>query len=205
LDKLKLVKPLAVMLLLAACAAGGLNNRTGPAKTVDVSQLPSIRVVGVVVSVPETLSVSEANTYKPVADIVWREDPIGDRRAQVQAIIESAAKRASAGLQGNLPVVLHLEVRKFHALTQITRYSFGGNHSIDFLLSITSGQTGDEIVPPYFVSTDLRAFGGDQAIAAEHAGQTQKVRITQHLAGLIRQELTGKPAQTVAGAAAQSN
>jgi hypothetical protein len=39
-------------------------------------------------------------------------------------------------------------------------------------------------------SADLDAFGGQQAINAEARGQTQKVRITDHLAEVIRQELS---------------
>lgn len=190
---------LVAALLLSACSSGGSGGqfaaRSGPQNTVDVTQLPSMRVVGLLVEVPDSLVVSEANSYKPVADIVWRGDPFGDRRAQIKVIFENAMAQGVSQLQGNLPVVVHIEVRKFHALTERTRYSIGGTHAIDFLLSITNGRTGEEIVPAYLVSTDLRAFGGEEALAAERIGQTQKVRITTHLAALIRQELTGTPAQ----------
>ncbi|MEL6889906.1 MAG: DUF6778 family protein, partial [Pseudomonadota bacterium] len=40
------------------------------------------------------------------------------------------------------------------------------------------------------VQADLDGFGGQQAINADARGQTQKVRITDHLAEVIRQELT---------------
>ena len=177
---------------------GGLGGSRGPAKTVDVTRLPPMRVVAFTVEVPRSLKVSEANTYKPVADIVWREDPPGDRYAQVQKIVEEAVRRGISGMQGDLPVVLHVTVQKFHALTQITRYSFGGTHAIDLLISVTNARTGDVIIPPYLLVVRLEAYGGDKAIAAERAGLTQKVRITRHLAGLIRQELTGVPASPAA-------
>ena len=46
------------------------------------------------------------------------------------------------------------------------------------------------IVPIRTVKADLDAFGGQQALQAEARGLTQKVRITNHLAEVIRQELT---------------
>ncbi len=199
---MKIFSPMVVLvaaLILSACSSGGSGglfaDRSGPENTVDVTQLPSMRVVGFLVEVPDSLVVSEANSYKPVADIVWREDPFGDRREQVKVIFEDALAQGVSDLQGNLAVVVHIQVRQFHALTERTRYSIGGIHAIDFLLSITNGRTGEEIVPAYLVSTDLRAFGGEEALAAERIGQTQKVRITTHLAALIRQQLTGAPAQ----------
>lgn len=188
---------LLVFVFLSACSpgAGGVfGGGTRTARTVDVTQLPSMRVVGFIVVVPETLSVSEANSYKPYADIVWREDPLGDRHDQVKAIFEDSITRAVASFSGDLPVVLHIEVRRFHAVTERTRYTIGGVHEIDFWLSVTNGRTGDVVIPPYFISSKFRAFGGEEALAAEHAGLTQKVRITAHLEELIVQELTGKPA-----------
>lgn len=197
---MKLLPPLVALLafaVLSACspgAAGLFGGRTGAPSSVDVTQLPSMRVVGSIVTVPETLSVSEANSYKPVADIVWRGDPLGDRHDQVKAIFEDAIGRAAASFSGALPVVLHIEVRRFHAVTERTRYTIGGVHEIDFVLSVTNGRTGDVLIPPYFISTNIRAFGGEEALAAEHAGLTQKVRILAHLEELIVSELTEAPA-----------
>ncbi|MGR3344325.1 MAG: DUF6778 family protein, partial [Paracoccaceae bacterium] len=50
--------------------------------------------------VPETLRVSERNSYKPIADIVWCEDPFGDRHDQVKAIFEEGITRAVASFSG---------------------------------------------------------------------------------------------------------
>ncbi len=197
---MKLLTPVVALLVfvfLSACSPGAaafFGNRTGAARTVDVTQLPSMRVVGFIVVVPEALSVSEANSYKPYADIVWREDPLGDRHEQVKAIFEDGITRAVASFSGDLPVVLHIGVRRFHAVTERTRYTIGGVHEIDFLLAVTNGRTGDVLVAPYFITTNIKAFGGEEALAAEHAGLTQKVRIMAHLEELIVQELTGIPA-----------
>ena len=194
---MKHLAPLVALLIsLSACSpgAGGVIGGTVTARTVDVTQLPSMRVVGFIVVVPETLRVSERNSYKPIADIVWRGDPLGDRHDQVKAIFEEGITRAVASFSGDLPVVLHIQVRRFHAVTERTRYTIGGVHEIEFWLSVTNGRTGDVLIPPYFISTNIKAFGGEAALEAEHAGLTQKVRITAHLEELIVRELTGIPA-----------
>lgn len=148
-------------------------------------------VVDVKVSVPHELVVSEANTYKPRADIVWREDPLGDRYAQVQAIVDNALTQGAATVHGARDVVLDVTVLQFHALTQKTRYTFGGTHAIAFQMAVLDAASGAVIEPPHIVQIEFEAYGGDQALAAEAQGLTQKVRITQHLAALIAQELTG--------------
>ena len=62
-----------------------------PGPEADAVPAPDFSVVDVRVIVPETLKVSEANTYKPRADIVWRGDPYGNRYEQVAAIMRAAA------------------------------------------------------------------------------------------------------------------
>jgi hypothetical protein len=152
--------------------------------------MPDYKVVEVNVTVPETLRVSEANSYLPKGDIVWREDPPGDRYSQVAAIVQDAMNRGTANVQGTVPVIVDVKVEKFHALTEKTRYSVGGIHSIRFILSIRSAQTGLLLEEPRAVQADMIGYGGDKAIAAERVGQTQKVRITDFLAHVIETELT---------------
>lgn len=149
-----------------------------------------VTVKQVRVTVPASLSVSEANSYLPKGDIVWREDPIGNRHAQVKTIVDAAMKRGVSGLNGPVPVILDVQVLKFHALTEKARYTVGGVHGLNFKLTVRDAKTGKPIMPPRHVRADLDAFGGAQALRAEARGQTQKVRITNHLAEVIRQELT---------------
>lgn len=191
---------LALGLMLSVGCAGGIGNfgtRTGPVKDPAVRPLPSIAVVGIDVTVPRNLLVSEKNGFKPSGDIVWHGEAFGDRHNQVQAIFQNAAGTALADINGNLPVVIHVVVSKFHGVTQRTRATIGGTHAIDFFLSVSNGETGDPIIRPFFVSTNLKAYGGGRAIRAEQAGQTQKVRITAHIAQLIRAELTSRPFNVV--------
>lgn len=142
------------------------------------------------VSVPETLTVSEANSYLPSGDIVWRGDPPGDRHEQVKVIFEDSFARGTSETQGDVPVILDVEVLRFHALTEKTRYTVGGVHSIRFRLSIRSFETGMLLEEPREIQADLVGYGGSMAIAADAQGQTQKVRITAHLAHVIDTELT---------------
>ncbi len=149
-----------------------------------------IHVAQVNVTVPERLRVSEANRYYPTADIVWREDPIGDRHAQVATIVQDALTVGTQAFQGPRAVILDVEVTRFHALTEKARYTVGGVHNIIFNLVLRDAQTGLPMSEPHLVEVDLDAFGGQQAIDAEALGLTQKVRISNHLAEVIRQELT---------------
>ena len=84
------------------------------------------------VIVPRALKVSERNSYLPRGDIVWREDPIGDRHAQVQTIVQDAIVRGVTPLNGPVKADVEIVVQRFHALTEKARYTTGGVHSITF-------------------------------------------------------------------------
>lgn len=149
-----------------------------------------VSVNTITIRVPRSLKVSEANSYYPGGDIVWRGDPIGDRHAQVQTIFENAILDGVRPLNGRVGVDLDIQVRRFHALTEKARYTVGGLHSITFDLAIKDPKTGELLVPVRTIRADLDGFGGRQALRAEAQGQTQKVRISNHLSEVIRQELT---------------
>lgn len=147
-------------------------------------------ITDVKVIVPEYLVVSEADVYLPYADIVWREDPLGDRRQQVGAILEDALRKGTAGLKGQRKVILAAEVEMFHALTDKARATFGGKHNVQFDYVLIDAETGVPVTAPKRVDASLKAYGGRRAYEAMRAGQTQKVRITNHVAEVIRKELT---------------
>ncbi len=149
-----------------------------------------LKISNVTIRVPETLVVSEENRYYPSGDIVWRGDPPGDRRAQVKAIFEDGIGRGTATLDGSTVYDLDIEVLRFHALTEKARYSIGGIHSITFQVTLTDPATGATVGEPRIVQADLPGYGGDEAIAADAQGFTQKFRITNHLANVIVVELT---------------
>jgi len=143
------------------------------------------------VTVPERLSVSEANGYMPAADIVWRGDPLGDRKAQIAAIMKTAFETGAGYLEGSRPVIAEIEILRWHSLTERARYTTGGRHGIDFMLTVRDAATGEVLEGPRLVDGDLPALGGQAAIRAEQMGMGQKVRLTAHLGMIARQELTG--------------
>lgn len=147
-------------------------------------------VTDVRVNVPRDLKVSEANTFKPKADIVWREDPLGDRYQQVEVILQAAFERGVSTLTEGRDVVLDIQLHEFHALTQRTRYTYGGTHAIRFSLTVLDATSGVVVEPARVIQADLKAFGGGEALAAEARGETQKVRITDHLAKVVLFEMT---------------
>ncbi len=191
------MKPIRLMLAmlaglgLSACAAPETATRNAPlVADTPAPQAASLRVQNVTVDVPRELRVSEANRYFPGGDIVWREDPTGDRYAQVQKIVEDAMITGVSTLEGAMPVDLHIEITRFHALTEKARYTTGGVHDIEFKVTLLHPETGQPLGAAHEVDAGFKAHGGQKAIAAEARGETQKVRISRHLAQVIRDELT---------------
>lgn len=189
--------------VVSGCGAGDLVGRStplglGPAGVGEtrVAAAPmalprDYALADVVVTVPERLSVSEANGYLPAADIVWRGDPLGDRKAQIASIMKTAFETGAGYLDGARPVVAEIEILRWHSLTERARYTTGGRHGIDFMLTVRDATTGEVLEGPRMVDGDLSALGGQAAIRAEQMGMGQKVRLTTHLGMVARQELTG--------------
>ena len=196
---MKLIKAVAlgaVAALLTACSTTDMVSRNAPLATPALAapaaqqverdySLHSIRF-----AVPEDMTVSEANSYYPIADIVWRGDPLGNRAQQISDIFQTSIRSAGAGLTGQVPVTVDVELARFHSLTERTRYSVGGVHSIKFDLTIRHAETGEVLEPTRRINGDLSALGGYAALAADNRGETQKMRITTHLTNLFFRELT---------------
>ena len=152
--------------------------------------LRQINVSKINVRVPTSLKVSEANRYYPSGDIVWREDPMGNRHTQVAQIVHDAMTAGTTGFTGPVPVILDIEVVRFHALSEKARYTVGGVHNVVFEMVLRDAATGAALSEPRRVESNLEAFGGQQALAAEARGLTQKIRISGHLAEVIRQQMS---------------
>lgn len=188
-------KAVCALVLGAALGVSGCVSTADVSRNAGLSLGPVIDVpvqnwqfAGLQVTVPQSLSVSEANGIKPRADIVWREDPIGDRYAQVASLMQGALEPAFAGMQGAVPVQIDIEVTRFHALTERARYTIGGEHEIEFVLTVRHAETGQLLSGPRDVVLEFRAYGGQQALDAEAQGITQAVRITQHLQDWVHRE-----------------
>jgi hypothetical protein len=106
--------------------------------------------------------------------------------------VTAGLSQGVSGLEGEREVVIDVIVTRFHALTEKARYTVGGVHAIQFNLQVRDAHTGEVLMQPHHIKADFDALGGNAAIAAEARGVTQKVRITNHLAYVIRQELVGQ-------------
>lgn len=151
----------------------------------------SYAVEDVQVFVPESLSVSEANSFYPIADIVWRGDLFGDRHQQVEMLFEEAASLGAETLEGDIPVYVQLVVNRFHGVTERTRYSVGGSYHMVFEMTVYNAETGVAIEGPRVIDLSLPAPGGQAAIELERMGQTEKVRVVSYLTQQLFEQLGG--------------
>lgn len=172
-------------------------NQNGLAQPISAQQsvsanvyVPDVSIAKITVDVPRTLTVSEKNSYYPRGDIVWRGDMFGDRYEQVQAILQQSAENAAAKLQGSRPVHMHIQVTRFHGLSEKARYNTGGVHNMNFLVTLLDPVTGATIRPAKEVVSNLDALRGEAAIQADRRGDTQKHRVTTFLTQVMHTELT---------------
>ncbi|MCF2903594.1 hypothetical protein L0666_01210 [Octadecabacter sp. CECT 8868] len=198
---LKLVAFGAVAATLTACSTADVVSRNAPLDSPRIGAEVAPQVLrdyslhAVRFAIPADMTVSEANSYYPIADIVWRGDPLGNRSEQISEMFQSSVRAAGLGLTGATPVIVDVELVRFHSLTERTRYSVGGVHSIKFDLTIRDAETGEVLEPTRRINGDLPALGGYAALAADNSGETQKVRIIRHLSSLFYQNMTGMTGQ----------
>jgi len=187
----------AIAAALTACSSAPTVTRNAPLAAVNASaqiQPQTLRdydVHSIRFSVPDDMTVSEANSYYPIADIVWRGDPLGNRSQQIADMFQTSIQAAGANLNGQIPVTVEVTLARFHSMTERTRYSVGGTHSIKFDLTVRNALTGEVLEQTRRIDGDFPGLGGNAALAADSAGQTQKVRVLTHLTNLFSQELTG--------------
>ncbi len=172
-------------LILSACVGGGSFKTEYDRLSPDVSR--GWRLVEVQVDVPRSLTVSEAKSLLPSADIVWREDPLGDRYTQVGKIMQAAVLRGAQGLRGSRPVVVSITVTRFHALTYEAELSNSdwGVHNVDFIAQVTDARTGEVLVAPTAIRAETPAWSGAQMREARRKGITQKSMISNHVAATV--------------------
>ena len=171
-------------LLLSACVGGSFETAYDP---VPAALAQTWRLAEVRVSVPKSLTVSEAKSLLPNADIVWREDPLGDRHAQVGKIVQNAVLRGAQGLRGSRPVIIDITVTRFHALTFEAEQSNSdwGVHTIDVIAKVVDAGSGEVLLPATKIQAETPAWSGARMKAARAKGVTQKSMITNHVAATI--------------------
>jgi hypothetical protein len=192
--KMKKTRILSALVGVAALVVAGCTPTTDVSRNLGLLEIGPVADVPrqnwdfaeLVVNVPRTLSVSEAHGIKPRADIVWREDAPGDRYVQVEGIMRDALAPALRSMQGDVPVQVVVELTRFHALTERSRYTIGGQHEIEFVYVVRHAETGALLAGPEAVDLTFRALGGQRAVEAEQQGITQRVRITERLVGWVQ-------------------
>lgn len=173
--------------LLSACVGGGGGSFKTEYDPVPAGVSAGWRLAEVRVSVPKSLVVSEQKSLLPNADIVWREDPLGDRYAQVDTIMTNAITRGAQGLRGSRPVIIEVTVSRFHALTfeAELRDQNWGVHNINFTAQVVDARTGEVLLPATAIRAETPAFAGQQMRDARAKGITQKSMITNHVAKTV--------------------
>ncbi len=156
-------------------------------ESVDPALSKSWHLHGVKVTIPETLTISNDNTYAPNADIVWHGDLGGDRREQVASILTEGLTRAAKPLKGPRGVQINAELEHFHAVTPAAvARSPAAVHNIAFVAQVIDDETGRPLTRPERIQADLEAYVGAAAVSAAIQGQTQRVRIVDHIANVTQ-------------------
>jgi hypothetical protein len=195
---IKFIMSSALAVALAACSTVDTATRNTPLEATSlgaagpVTYVRSYNVQSMNFVADSDLRVSESNGFYPFADVVWRGDPFGNRIEQLGEIFRTAADRGMAGRQGTIPVIVDVQLVRFHGVTERTRYSVGGVYDIKFNLTVRNAFTGSVLEPTRLVHVNLAAPGGMAAIVAEQQGQTEKVRVTDFMTQVLLDELTGQ-------------
>lgn len=171
-------------LLVAGCSGNwGVKYHRAP----DPSVARQWRLSRVDVTVPDSLTVSESNSFAPNADIVWHGEEFGDRRRQVSAILREGVTSGASRLRGSRPVTLSVRLRQFHSVTPIALdRAPGAVHNIRYDLQVFDARTGKALTEVETISADLEAYVGTAAVLAAIEGDTQRIRIVRHISAVTR-------------------
>lgn len=177
--------------VLATLVMGALSACTGMIGASDprMNGNRSYELQGITFAALDGLTVSEANTLFPSADIVWRGDPMGNRVQQIGAMFQEAARRNVGTFGGSQRIIADVVLTRFHGVSERTNYSFGGTHDIQFLLTVRDARTGEVLEPQRQIVARLDAPGGNESVRLDAIGQTQRVRVTDFLTSVLRDEL----------------
>lgn len=175
---------LCAVLMLAGCSREWVVDYPSDVSA-DVSR--DWRLAAVIAVVPDTLKVSNSNTYAPGGDIVWWGEPFGDRRAQVARIFDEAISAGAGELNGAQPVTITATVERFHAVTPAAVAAApAAVHNIKFRLQVFDAATAEPLTEPVPIVADLEAYVGSAAMASAIRGEDQRSRIVEHLTAITR-------------------
>ncbi|MGJ8624185.1 MAG: DUF6778 family protein [Yoonia sp.] len=176
----------SAMMLASACTPGVFGRERGTARPV---MRRSYDIRNLSFAAAPDIRVSEAEGYYPQADVVWRGDPLGPRIPQIESMFQEAFNRNKPKLAGDRPVNVRITLVRFHGVTDLTRLTVGGNYNIIFDMTVIDARTGAVLEPARRIVGNLSAPGGSRGRALIASGQTQRVRVTDFLSGLLLQQL----------------
>lgn len=185
---MKLINILTVLTLFGLLASCTMRNTSFP-DAVDFDVRSNWHVHDVQVIIPDSLTTSEENVFRPDVDIIWYGDPVGDRKKQVAVILYDALVDAAEVLfpeNHHRPVVIRATLIHFHSLTPVARTYSGGVHKVSFSIVVVDQNTGEVLAGPTVIEADEFAYGGLLAAWASDKGVTMKDRISERIA-----EVTG--------------
>lgn len=199
----RIILALGLTIGLSACGTSDVASRNAPLSTADLELSNSAapkrlylvtqyNVREIRVDVPRSLKVSEANMFYPMADIVWRGEPRGDRYSQVHSIFTDAFGMGTSKMKNGPEVLVDVSVKRFHGVTEKTRYTVGGVYNMVYDLTVRDAQSGAIIEGPREVVVSTPASGGSAAIQEEQAGRTQRVVVFESLRDSAHRELSRK-------------
>ncbi len=166
--------------LLGACSSNWAIDHGTP---LDPAIAKTWNVVDVQAFVPDELTISNSNTFAPNADIVWHGEPFGDRRAQVAQVLKEGIRKGSTRLNGPRPVIITASLREFHAVTPTAvARAPAAVHNIRYTTQVVDSASGQPLIDAVSITADLEAFVQSAAVTAAIDGNTQRVRIVNHIA-----------------------
>lgn len=190
---LTLARSLLVATLLAGAgvALSGCSQTFATAYPASPQAARDWHVADVRIVVPETLTTSDVDTLVPPYDIVWHGEPKGDRRAQVGALLDEAARRAVADLKGPRLVVFTLQLEHFHSLTPRAYRSAPagtGVHSASFALTVSDARTGEVLAGPHRFEASMPAQTAAELgqLPVAGIGAQWRRQISAHLTATLR-------------------
>lgn len=192
MDRRKVVLTAALAFLAGCSGQWNVDYADG----VDPAISKSWHLHRVQVIIPETLTVSDENSYAPNADIVWHGDLGGNRREQVASILRDGLIQGASSLSGPRGIAISARLEHFHAVTPAAvARAPAAVHNIAYVIQVFDDETGAPITEPERIEADLEAYVGSAAITAAIQGQSQRVRIVDHIANVTRGWLGAGPDQ----------
>ncbi len=157
---------------------------------------PDVTITRVEVVVPRSLRVVEIDSARPFGDIVWREEPAGDRYQQVSAIVQEAMERGVAGLSGPNTAALQVRVVRFQTLSGRLDATADARHRITFDMQLVDRASGTQLTDLDRIEVEispqtLTPLATPAAFGTAAPGQVggERAHITAHLAQVVRQVL----------------